>query len=152
VPGPSIEGFDPVVNLLTFVLDFSVQRLYSTFADGWPGAGLLLMRLVAGIALIDRGVTSLWSNPPIQLTVLSVFAIGTGLLLLAGLLLAGLWTPVAGTLVAAIHVWKIFWLPGNLWLCILLATIGATLAMVGPGAWSIDARLFGRKHINIPEG
>jgi putative oxidoreductase len=110
------------------------------------------MRLVAGIALIDRGVTSLWSNPPIQLTVLSVFAIGTGLLLLAGLLLAGLWTPVAGTLVAAIHVWKIFWLPGNLWLCILLATIGATLAMVGPGAWSIDARLFGRKHINIPEG
>jgi len=31
----------------------------------------------------------------------------------------------------------------------MLATLGATLAMVGPGAWSIDARLFGRKLINI---
>jgi len=31
------------------------------------------------------------------------------------------------------------------------AVLGAALAMVGPGAWSIDARLFGRKHIVIPE-
>jgi signal transduction histidine kinase len=30
--------------------------LYSTFAYGWPGAGLLLMRVVAGIALVDRGM------------------------------------------------------------------------------------------------
>jgi putative oxidoreductase len=30
---------------------------------------------------------------------------------------------------------------------IVLALLGSTLAMIGPGAWSIDARLFGRKHI-----
>jgi putative oxidoreductase len=30
-----------------------------------------------------------------------------------------------------------------------LATLGATLAMIGPGAWSIDAHLFGRKHFEI---
>jgi hypothetical protein len=40
---------------------------------------------------------------------------------------------------------------GNLWIYILLGTLGAALAMLGPGAWSIDARLFGRKYIDIPE-
>jgi putative oxidoreductase len=124
-----------------------VQRLFSTFASGWPGAGLLFIRLVAGIILLDRGAASLWGDPSIQLTVLAALATGAGLLLLAGL-----WTPVAGTLVAVIEVWSIFLLPENLWVYILLGTIGASLAMIGPGAWSIDARLFGRKHIEIPEG
>jgi len=95
---------------------------------------------------MDRGATRLWGDPSIQLTVVSVLAIGTGLLLLAGL-----WTPVAGTLTALVEVWTIFLLPEDLWIDILLGTIGATLAMVGPGAWSIDARLFGRKHIDIRE-
>jgi uncharacterized membrane protein YphA (DoxX/SURF4 family) len=102
------------------------------------------MRLVLGIALIDRGVTRLWSDPPILLTVLSVLTIGAGLLLLAGL-----WTPVAGTLVAVIEVWKILLIPGNLWIYILLGTLGAALAMLGPGAWSVDARLFGWKRIDL---
>ena len=124
-----------------------MQRLFSTFASGWPGTGLLFMRLVAGITLMDRGVTRLSSDPSIQLMVLSVLAVGAGLFLLAGL-----WTPVAGTLVAVIEVWNFFLLPENLWIYILLGTIGASLAMVGPGAWSIDARLFGRKHIEIREG
>jgi putative oxidoreductase len=124
-----------------------VQRLFSTFAGSWPGGGLLLMRLVTAITLIDRGVTRLSSGPSIQLTVLSVLTIGAGLFLLAGL-----WTPVAGTLVAAIELWTTFLLPENVWISILVGTIGAALAMVGPGAWSIDARLFGRKHIDIPKG
>jgi putative oxidoreductase len=103
--------------------------------------------LVAGIALMDRGFTRLSSDPSIQLTVLSLLGIGAGLLLLAGL-----WTPVAGTLVAVVEVWNIFMLPKNPWIYILLGTIGVSLAMIGPGACSIDARLFGRKHIEIPEG
>jgi hypothetical protein len=31
------------------------------------------------------------------------------------------------------------------WMCMILATLGVTLAIIGPGAWSIDAKLFGRK-------
>jgi putative oxidoreductase len=125
-----------------------MQRLFSTFASGWPGAGLLLMRLVVGIAMIDCGVARLWNDPTtITLTVLSVLEIGAGLLLLAGL-----WTPVAGTLVAGLEVWKIILTHGNPSIYIPLGTLGAALAMLGPGAWSIDARLFGRKRIDIREG
>ena len=80
------------------------------------------------------------------LTVLSVLLIGAGLLLLAGL-----WTPIAATLVAAIEVWKIFLLPEDLWVYILLGTLGAALAMLGPGAWSVDARLFGWKRVELPD-
>jgi putative oxidoreductase len=102
------------------------------------------MRLVLGIALIIRNVTILWGGPPMLLTVLSVLLIGAGLLLLAGL-----WTPIAGTLVAAIEAWKIFLLPEGLWVYLLLGTLGAALAMLGPGAWSVDARLFGWKRIDL---
>ena len=134
-------------NLLAFVWDTFMQRLFSSFAGGWPGAGLLLMRLVVGIAMVDCGAGRLWNYPTtITLTVLSVLEIGAGLLLLAGL-----WTPLAGTLVAGLEVWKIILTHGNPWIYIPLGTLGAALAMLGPGAWSIDAHLFGRKHIDIPE-
>ena len=121
-----------------------MRRLFSTFARGGPGAGLLLMRLVGGIALVDCGVLRLRSDPSILLTVLSVLATGAGILLLAGL-----WTPIAGTLVAALELWRALWRPGNPWIHILLATLGAALALLGPGAWSVDARLFGWKRIEI---
>lgn len=64
------------------------------------------------------------------------------------LLLAGLWTPVVGTLVAVIEMWTALTRPGDPWISIVLATLGVTGAMIGPGAWSLDARLFGRKHIS----
>jgi len=64
------------------------------------------------------------------------------------LLLLGLWTPVAGTLIAVVETWIVFSHASNPLISIMLAILGATLAMIGPGAWSIDARLFGRKHID----
>jgi uncharacterized membrane protein YphA (DoxX/SURF4 family) len=118
-----------------------LRRLFSTFAHGGPGVALLLLRLVTGIALIDRGVTGLWIWPPIQPCVVSVVA-GT-------LLVIGLWTPIAGILVAAVEAWKIFSQPGDPWIYILLGALGAALALLGPGAWSVDARLFGWKRLDI---
>ena len=64
------------------------------------------------------------------------------------LLLAGLWTPVAGALVAAEALWNVF-SSGHPWRWIMLATLGAALALIGPGAWSIDARLFGWRRLEI---
>jgi hypothetical protein len=66
----------------------------------------------------------------------------------AGILfLVGLWTPLVGTLIALIELWVAMIHVSDPWIPIVLATLGATAAMIGPGAWSIDARLFGRKHI-----
>jgi len=72
------------------------------------------MRAVIGIVSIDRGVMKLCSDPTIQLAILSVFTIGTGLLVIAGL-----WTPVAGPLVAVLEVWRAFIFPANLLLYLL---------------------------------
>jgi len=80
-------------------------------------------------------------SPAMMPQIIGVFA---GLLLLVGL-----GTPVIGGLVAAIELWIAMSQVGNPWIPILLASLGGTAAMIGPGAWSIDARLFGRKHIDL---
>jgi hypothetical protein len=53
------------------------------------------------------------------------------------------------TLVAVVEVWKIFLHVGDPWIYILLATLGGALVLLGPGAWSVDARLFGWKRLEI---
>lgn len=68
----------------------------------------------------------------------------------AGMLfLVGLWTPFVGILIAVIELWVIVAHLGDPWISLLLATIGVTSAMLGPGAFSIDARLFGRRHLDV---
>jgi uncharacterized membrane protein YphA (DoxX/SURF4 family) len=123
-------------------MEACLQRLFSTFANGWPGVGLLIQRLVTGIALIYQGI-SLPGGTPTSAHTVPQF-LGT---LLGVLILGGLWTPVAGALVAAIELWTALTGFGDPWISLVLATLGGTLAMIGPGAWSVDARLFGRKHI-----
>jgi uncharacterized membrane protein YphA (DoxX/SURF4 family) len=68
----------------------------------------------------------------------------------AGLLLVGLWTPVAGVLLALSEIFLAFSHSHDPWIHIVLGALGAAMAMLGPGAWSVDARLFGRKRIQIP--
>jgi uncharacterized membrane protein YphA (DoxX/SURF4 family) len=104
------------------------------------------MRLVVGIALVVRRIIELQSAPPISLAVIHVLAIAAGILLLAGL-----WTPIAGVLLALIEIGSAFAHPHDPWSYILLGTLGAALAMLGPGAWSVDARLFGWKRIDTPD-
>ena len=70
---------------------------------------------------------------------------------LAGLLLiAGLWTPVAGVVTACAEAWVAFSSPAHAGIPAALAVLGVKLALIGPGEWSIDARLYGRKHIVPP--
>jgi len=65
------------------------------------------------------------------------------------LLFAGLWTPVAGLLVAILGAWKGISQAGDPWANFLLASMGIALALLGPGVWSMDARLFGWKRIDV---
>jgi uncharacterized membrane protein YphA (DoxX/SURF4 family) len=101
------------------------------------------MRLTAGIGLVVQGVAALLVGPPLGPALFQAFSTGLGILLLAGL-----WTPIAGALVAVEALWNVF-SSGDPWRWIMLATLGAALALIGPGAWSIDARLFGWKRLEI---
>ena len=104
------------------------------------------MRLVVGFALVVRGWTTLWSGPPVTTAMM------TAVLAIAGLLLiVGLWTPVMGTLVALIEIGEILTSAGDRWVYLLLGSMAGALAMLGPGVWSIDARLFGWKRVEVRE-
>jgi putative oxidoreductase len=121
-----------------------LQRLFSTFADGWPGLGLLLQRLLAGAVLVHYAIASERASTEVSGGLPQIIAAGAGVLLLLGL-----WTPIAGILLAIVEIWIALGNSGDPWIATTLATLGVTLAMIGPGAWSIDARLFGRKHIEM---
>ena len=120
-----------------------MQRLFTMFPDGWPGAGLFLLRLAAAIPLLI-GATSGFFGVAQNGLYAKYIAMGVG-----SLMLAGLWTPVVGALQAIIEVWFGFSQGGGADVHLLLAALGVSLVMLGPGAWSLDARLFGRKRIDI---
>ncbi|HEX4167787.1 MAG TPA: hypothetical protein VHZ55_20170 [Bryobacteraceae bacterium] len=122
-----------------------MQRLFSTFADGWPGRGLLLQRLLAGGALVYCGVSSVTAAPHLEIAAPQILGAAAG-----ALLLAGLWTPLAGAVTAIVEAWIAFSHARHPWMPLTLAVLGASLAMIGPGAWSLDARMFGRRQINPP--
>jgi uncharacterized membrane protein YphA (DoxX/SURF4 family) len=127
-----------------------LQRLFSTFPDGWPGLGLVLLRVGAAVPLIYFGTAGMAGTLEQSLSIALRLAAVTGGLLL----LFGLWTPLAGVVVAFDQLWTAFSPHSSApvydqWLHILLAVLAAAVAMLGPGAWSIDARLFGRKRFEI---
>jgi len=122
-----------------------VQRLFSTFPEGWPGTGLLFLRTVTAIPTVQHGIAGLLTAPLPGLLILQLVATGA-----AALLLVGFWTPVAGVLIGVAELALAFLHPTDPWMFIHLGVLGAALAMLGPGGWSVDAHLFGRKHIQIP--
>jgi putative oxidoreductase len=69
--------------------------------------------------------------------------------LTSSLLVMGLWTPFAGVALAMVELIRIILATNIDGRPAMLAVIGLSLAMLGPGSWSIDARLFGRKRIDL---
>jgi putative oxidoreductase len=121
-----------------------VQRLFSTFPEGWPGTGLACLRAAAAIPLVQFITVRLTPALPLSVSLQFLAAV------CAVLLLFGLWTPIAGSLMGIAELSLLFFQFNTASMHIVIAALGVALAMIGPGAWSIDARLFGRKRIRIP--
>ena len=101
---------------------------------------------MVGGALTHRGFAAVGAYPQALHSAVDIAAAIAGLLVLGGL-----WTPAAGVAVGVLEVWVAITEPASLPSAIALAAQGFSLSMIGPGAWSIDARLYGRKQIVTPE-
>jgi putative oxidoreductase len=120
-----------------------MQRLFSTFPNSAPGAGLLLLRFCAGGELILTGLQHLSSH-----AAWVAHGLDMAQPLAGSLLILGLWTPASSACAALLSMGLA--LSDNRWqLHIAHAAIALSLIALGPGAWSIDARLYGRKRIHI---
>jgi putative oxidoreductase len=123
-----------------------MQRLFSTFANGLPGLGLLLQRLMVSSVLIQYAIVQLRVPAGFEVQLLRATGVVAGIFLFLGL-----WTPIAGSVSAVLQVWAFVSGTPDPRIQILMAILGVSLALIGPGAWSLDARIFGRKQIWIPQ-
>lgn len=104
---------------------------------------MVILRTAAAIPLVYAGLLTVASPSPVILEVVTAGA--------AILLLIGFWTPLAGVLIAVAQVGLAALHPAQPWRFVHFGALGAAIAMLGPGGWSLDARLFGRKQIQIPQ-
>jgi uncharacterized membrane protein YphA (DoxX/SURF4 family) len=133
----------------------ALLRLCSTFPDSWPGAALLLLRAIVGLAAIVQGFLYLsrGGKPSVGGLLLGVLLAISGVCLVIGFL-----TPVASILAGVGCVASnTSWLPAPLTtlfdgplVSLEMIVMAVSIAMLGPGAFALDARLFGRREIVIP--
>ena len=138
-----------------------VQRLFAGFPSGAPGAGLLLLRLTLGAYLIAQGMQVVaqlldTGTPPTILIALTALAMLVG----GATGAVGILTPITQSISTAaglVTMIDALWAPAAVpglevpWPLALMTTVVAvSLVCLGPGAYSIDASLFGRKEISIP--
>jgi putative oxidoreductase len=128
----------------------------SHFAPAYPGSSagfaLLLLRVALAFTAIYKG----WDDFLRSGRAVGGFEVMGVLLLLIGMaLFAGLGTRLASVLLFVVLAGEVFWSrPGapsldQLLPILLSESMSVGLALLGPGAFSIDARRFGRREIVI---
>jgi len=128
--------------------------MFSTFPDGLPGLGLLLLRAAAGVVLVARCITYAGARHDLRIAVIATLFLT---FVSAVFLLLGYRTRLAAMIVSVVSIGSIFfWLsqhqPQESRLSAgLVSIIAAAVICLGPGAFSLDSRLFGRREIIIPK-
>ena len=102
------------------------------------------MRVVAGCAFILQSILILRSGLPPAQVAIPIIAIAAALLFMVGL-----WTPVAGAVIAVIGFARVVLHRGDPLADVLVGSIGVALTLLGPGAWSVDAWLFGWRRVDV---
>ena len=121
-----------------------MQKLFSAFPSGWPGVGLILLRAFVSVTIISRTVPYVAQGKVSQL---GWIVIGLSLAN-AVCLLTGFMTPLIATTVAIVAT--ILTISGAVPPLFEVITLAVTVALLGPGAFSLDARMFGRREILVP--
>lgn len=118
----------------------NLQRLFSMFPGRWPGFALLVLRIsVAASTVVDSLV---FRQSPIGWETVAVIA-------LALMLCAGWLTPLACLLAFTAQLAALITEPH--FAAVSIAMLDAlALAVLGPGAYSVDAYRFGRRTIVWP--
>jgi len=117
--------------------------------------GLLLLRAAIGVVIVIQGGLELTGNPDAGI---GTWVSGLCEMVIGGSVLAGFLTPVTAALLGLTAIgWGTSLIPApdpNLFpsklLLGLLAAMASAIVLLGPGAFSIDARLFGLREIIIP--
>jgi len=132
-------------------------RLFSlTYPGGRAGVGLLLLRAAIGLAAVAQGGVYLSGRDDSALWTWAagLLALATGSTLLVGCLAPFACIRLRLGITAMALSWSTAYTPdllhGGLFLLIVVGMAAAT-ALLGPGAYSLDARLFGRREIIIPQ-
>lgn len=130
----------------------NARLLFTSFPRRRPGVGLLVLRLAVGVFLVAHAASLARSGdaPSLGTWAFCAQEAASGLLLAVGLL-----TPVSAFFAAVSCVGNALAAPvglfGDTLAYVCVAVMATTAALVGPGAYSLDARLFGRREIHIPE-
>lgn len=113
------------------------------FPTGGAGVGLVVLRsVVATTALIDVGAIGS-SGPMLILEGITV--------LVAICLVSGFLTPYCAALICLLELAiLVFIFPPGAYHLLASALTAASVSVLGPGAYSMDSRIFGRKSITIP--
>jgi uncharacterized membrane protein YphA (DoxX/SURF4 family) len=129
--------------------------MFSTFPDEWPGAGVLLLRAATGAGFVAQGIAYFGAEHEMGALVMVIAAlmVVVGALLLIGSL--SRWAALAAATTSLLSVFS--WFPGphvglfeSPMTAALAVVIAFSLVCLGPGAFSVDARLFGRREVIIP--
>jgi uncharacterized membrane protein YphA (DoxX/SURF4 family) len=126
---------------------------FSTFPDGKSGVGLLLLRASVGITAIIQGGVYLAKpgHSILGMWIVGLLAVASGALLLIGFLTK------AASMLAGLSSVGLSWMPMSplnsfdtklsLFFVIIMSV---AIILLGPGEFSLDSRLFGRREIIIP--